>query len=158
MKEGAAAAQCLRNCLVVFFEYGMPFVKAVEISRDRCWFEYHPQFESYLLQLVKRGDFTEWSHFIGGHGGMSRIGYRENNVRCSMQIIFHDSGRFTVPVVEVDFDYWNPERGLAPLALHGLEVGWNWIRRRKTNPYKIGRMIMKRREREQRNERYPSGV
>lgn len=148
--------QHFRNCLVVFAEYGLPFVPVTIRKRDRCFFAYAATFEERIRDLVREGKFVEWNHFIGDHGGRARVGFRENYVRCSLQIVFHgdpDNPDDDDPFIEADFDFWNPERGLGPMIFHSFEVLMNKIRRKKTNPFAIGRMIMKRREKKQREQR-----
>jgi hypothetical protein len=93
-----------------------------------------------------------WDHGIGQHNPLdledetAMQGWRGTRTLAAIQIILHGPPEKFI-FLEVDFDLANPGRGLLPLIGHGVE--WLWLRlprlirrpTRKTNPYRIARML-----------------
>ena len=94
---------------------------------------------------------SPWTLGIDAHrpfGNSSAIqGWRENKPFVSAQFILHVDldGRL---VLEVDWDIGNPNGGLLPLAIHGLEYIFYRVFRTKTDPFFIHKALVRRFEKE----------
>jgi len=79
-------------------------------------------------------DFEKWSAGLKKHGlpnDPAILSWRQRRWR-GMQLCLLKSGTW-----EGDFDRFNPNFGLGPVLLHGLEVLKNWFTKKKTDPFKV---------------------
>lgn len=125
-----------------------PPIKLVRSYDDRCLIEATPDWlkwltESLAVEPWKRG-IARHKPF-GGKAKTAKWGVRGVRVFGAVQIIVHlYKGRL---YLEIDFDHFNPGRGLAPAIGHAGE--WMWLRRSwligrpkyKTDPYHIAALM-----------------
>ena len=137
MRDSVAVRQCYLNCIAVFKYYGLPVTYAIAMQSDRTMFEYKLAFMEHMQKLVP-GKFETWP-FNRNHGTTAKRGWRERVAMYSMQIVEHEYG-----VLEVDFDVFNPNHGVAPMFCHLGEVLRHRLFRRKTNPFIIAKCLRKR--------------
>ena len=122
--------------------------------KDRVVFVRTQEFDLWVEHMVVKGllrpdPFTDSIHRFGTHGHRVRRAtaesdYRETRVYCSAQIVLHTTG-----VVEMDFDWFNPNEGLAGALPHLLEFTWYRLPLlighpvNKTNPFRVCRELQK---------------
>ena len=114
---------------------------------DRLLFRHTPEWEAFL-----DATYSKRIEGIRGHNPAEADkptavdGWCEDDIKCAAQFIKHEipSGPYKGKAIEIDFDRWNPTRGLGPMILHGLEVLLNKIHKRKTSPYKTRRQLNRR--------------
>lgn len=121
---------------------------------DRVIFVRTPDFDTWIkrmvLEKVLRPDpFIDSIHRFNAEGQrVNRVtgesNYRETRIYCSAQIVLHSTG-----VVEMDFDWFNPNEGLAGALPHLIEFSWYRIpilfghHISKTNPFRVCRELQK---------------
>lgn len=128
-------AQCEKNVRNWLTVHNIPALHFLAAESDRCWFERTTDMEFAVRVLALKGVLTESDASL--HGPSVVIGYRENYSRGSAQVVIHTEA------IEVDFDYWNPQDVVGWIG-HGWEVLMNKIGRKKTDPFKIAKLLKKR--------------
>jgi len=122
---------------------------------DRVVFARADDFDTWVARMVRRGilavdKFVSAGHRYDAHGHKTAVPTAESNYRecvtyCSAQLILHKTG-----VAEMDFDWFNPNNGVAGAAGHLVEYTWYRLpllvgqSKRKTNPFKIARELRRR--------------
>lgn len=124
MALSARQAQCLANIHAVLKHYRMPQPVLLKAEQDRCWFGDSMGFVADYHARLKGVHFTN---------------HRENVARFAMELTFHPAGH-----IEIDFDLYNPHFGAGVALCHMAECAWNFLRRRKTDPFVIARGLAKR--------------
>ena len=103
------------------------------------------------LPFFQSERFEPWNLALSEHplpvGATVVIGWRERVPFASLQVVAHITK--TGVYIEVDFDIGNPGFGLVPLLVHGAEVFSHIVskatgRPHVTNPYRMRRLLMKR--------------
>jgi len=130
MKSTRRILQARYNAEAVMEFYGLPPLVSVCDCADRSFFLKRPGF----LEALSGLPFASWN-FLQAHGTSAVRGWRENEWRCSMQIVEHCTG-----LLEVDFDLWNPDQGLLPAFCHGVECLWPG----KTDSLKVRNGLIRR--------------
>lgn len=134
--------QCLRNVRAWLEWVGAPPLELIVGLEDRCYFENTEEFDEWLKR--ESADGYARFHKLGNS-------YREQVPCTSAEITVGGYfsrvlGRTIEHVVEIDFDYYNPDYGLFYMLLHGIEVLKNKLpwRQTKTDPVKIAKGLRKR--------------
>lgn len=127
--------QCLRNVQAWLEWVGAPPLELIIGLEDRCYFENTEEFDEWLKR--ESADGYARFHKLGNS-------YREQVPCTSAEVTLHSF--IGVDVVEIDFDYYNPDYGLFYMLLHGIEVLKNKLpwRQTKTDPVKIAKGLRKR--------------
>lgn len=126
-------AQCRANIRDMFVHHGLPMLEEVEMREERGFFKYRGFFTSELEKLVPEV-FAPFN-FVQNHGPTALCGWREEVATCSMQIIRHVDN-----LVEVDFDYNNPNYGLGLAVLHFFDL----VFRPVVNSFKVAKKLRER--------------
>lgn len=143
-KDEIKSLQCLLNCITLFWYYKLPLPRVFDYQPDRIYIEYDDDFLARLKLLTIKKRFGRWDKGLKGHGETAWRGWRECVIRFSMQIIEHLKLFDSLTPFEIDFDYWNPDGGVAPATGHIIEVILNKLKKRKTNPFRIMKALRKR--------------
>lgn len=128
MRPSLQIAQCYQNIHCLLGYYCIPEPKVLGKMTNKVTFEACRDLEDRLDWLTAINKFERWD-FVRNHGVTAKSGWRERVARYSAQIVVHDK------MVEIDIDYWNPNFGLAPMFMHGLEC----ISPAETNPFKVAK-------------------
>ncbi len=134
MKDALSILQVRENVFATFRHYGLPLLSVMEDFPDAVMLHGRIDFLEVLYGLVRIGKFEPYNS-VGGHGRTALQGWREAVAMYSMQIVEHIRVR-----IEVDFDIFNPSRGLGPLIGHGLECLWPG----RTSPWRIMKGLRRR--------------
>lgn len=136
MASTRAVAQMAMNIQAVLRHYALPEIVVLTTQTDRLTAVVAEGFEA-ALELAQ---FRAWP-FNANHGTTARASWREPCCTYSLQAVAHTTG-----VWEFDVDYVNPHpsEGLACTVGHVFEVVWNRLRRRKTDPFRVRRALVKR--------------
>jgi len=116
-----------------------PLADILDVFEDRLLFRHTPEWEALLDSTCSKRIEGIRSHNPAEADEPTAVdGWCEDNIKGAAQFIKHEilDGPYKGKAIEIDFDRWNPTRGLGPALLHGLEVLWNKISKRKTSPYK----------------------
>lgn len=109
--------RCYLNLVQAFNEYGLPIPVVFVAAKDRVKFPSSPSFKARYAELCAQDKI---------------VNRRENRARHSMEFTFIGD------MVEVDFDYFNPEYGWGVALCHLCEVLYNQFGH-KTDPFRIAR-------------------
>lgn len=136
MVASDAIRQTRANILAVLAHHRFPPITVLTAQSDRLTATVPEGFRAAL----RRAPFKAWP-FVDGHGTTALVSWRECCPRYSLQVIEHRGDLW-----EFDIDYWNPHpgEGLAFTIGHAAEVVLNWIRRRKSDPFKVRKGLLKR--------------
>ena len=124
-----------------------PPADILDVFEDRLLFRHTPEWEAFFkAKCTPRTEGIRLHNPAEADKPTAVAGWCEKAIKCAGQFILHEilAGPYKGKVIEVDFDRWNPTRGLGPLILHGLEVLWNKVSKRKTSPYKTMRQLNRR--------------
>ena len=124
--------QCERNIKAVLNRYKAPELELVNAEADRCFYKYSVAFEAWLYQ--QEGIFNACGR-----------SWRENRSLNAMEVTIHIPHPATAASIEIDFDYFNPNYGVAVAVMHMFECLYNHLplRKHKTDPYKIAKALNK---------------
>jgi len=120
--------------------YNCPPCEILEVREDRILFRgvWGPWLNRHC---------EPWNAMISEHEPYGRktavVGWRDRYPFCSAQFILHQDPKLG-SYYEMDFDLGNPNGGLLPLIRHGFEYLWYRIRKSKTNPYQVARLLRRR--------------
>ena len=128
--------KCLENVDSWLQYVGMPEPwMLLKRDEDRVFLKRTKSLEDGIKRLAIENKIEEADASL--HGADVEIGYRECVGRCAAQIVIHKDS------IEIDFDYWHPW-DLVGLIGHGWEVFSNKIKKKKTDPFKVAKMLEKR--------------
>lgn len=137
----ATALRCYDNCRHWWQErLAGHTLEPVIWKDDRTFFLRTPVLYNTILNLEQLG-FIE--HKYQGnlkklHGPTAISTYRETVGRYGVQLTIHLSDGHTPPLVEMDFDYWNPWDVVGIIG-HAKEVLINKWRNIRTDPFKVAK-------------------
>ncbi len=126
--------QCFNNVIAVLREHGLEdlaqLVSAGGVRADRVFFDCTAAAEESIDAC---DGFKRWFYHYNHEDAIAS--WREQRGDASMQIcLIRKNNRYRI---EVDFDEANPGWDLVTLVRHGFEVTYNWLRKKRTNPFVI---------------------
>lgn len=141
--------QCVANIRAVLYKIGLPVFTDAEIidrRQDRVFVQHSKPFLFALVHAKARSiDPTgerivrrfrrDWS--VARHHPGAVRGWREWETCCALQVCEHPDA------IELDLDYGGAFTDAVGFVVHAWEVLGNWLRRRKTDPYKMAAALRK---------------
>lgn len=127
-------AQTTANCRAILEHYQLPGLEVQASLVDRTMFKVASGVNFHGLMRALNGKFAFWP-FFKDHGTTANCSWRECVAFCSCQVVEHNNG-----LIEIDFDHGNPDFGLAPAIVHGIECLWPG----KTDSFRVLRGLRKR--------------
>jgi len=127
-------AQCLANITAWLDWHRLPALTPVTVQRDRVVYEPCQEFLDQIQYQAGEGGFARWDMGMKEHGLTALYSLRECVARCSAQVVVHRAA------IEIDFDLFNPDFGVAPAIGHAIECLWPG----KTDPRRVRRGLIAR--------------
>lgn len=141
--KSAEISQCAENIRATIAYFGLPQMTFLTTQVDRVTATIPDGFDAAMKEMVRTGAFYTWDYGIEDHliseVPTAEKGWRDRFARASTQIVQHKTG-----VLEIDQDFYNPDRGAGPGLFHLFEVLANKLGRKKTNPFRIAKVLKKR--------------
>ncbi|OFX13531.1 MAG: hypothetical protein A2Z18_03380 [Armatimonadetes bacterium RBG_16_58_9] len=136
------ADQCRRNILDLLCHLRAPdAIHVLQSMEDRIFVALSQEFIDWVLTCCDEHGDLRFSRAIlstRAHPGVLKC-WRETVTLCSLQICLHEDK------IELDIDIGGVRTDAVGVLVHAWEVLWNRLRRRRTDPFAVRRLLESRR-------------
>lgn len=136
--------QACRNALTWFKETNGPVPRlsdcnalGVVLCEDRAYLDSEADVLAHLRLHTSAWNCGKSRHRPWPSANTAVESGRERRAKWALQWVLHRLNAWAL--IEIDFDRFNPDRGVAPALGHGVEVLWHKLTRARTDPYVVAR-------------------